>query len=103
MSLLEIQFDEAMMDIYRRAKSECGYTPSIFFNMLTKLRGVQTAKRLINASKVSDGYTALFELERLDLTVEAVIHDQPKWHELFTEEELAICKNRLTQYHYFRS
>jgi len=99
-TVLERQFDEAMMGIYHRAKSECNYTPSIFFDMLTRLRGVETAKRLINASSVSDGYTKLFELGRLNLTVEAVIHDEVKWHPLFSDAELAICKDRLTEYGY---
>jgi len=49
---------------------------------------------------VSEGYTALWERGRLDLTVEALIHDNPQWHSLFTPEELAICTERLTQYEY---
>jgi len=99
---LEKQFDEVMMDIYRRAKTECNYTPSIFFRMLSDKRGVATAKQLINASSVSEGYTRLFKLGRLDLTVEAVIFDTLKWHELFTNSEIAKCKARLTDYNYFK-
>jgi hypothetical protein len=44
---------------------------------------------------VSEGYTALWERGRLDLTVEALIHDNPQWHPLFTPEELAICTEPL--------
>ena len=51
-------------------------------------------------TKVSEGYTALWERGRLDLTVEAVIHDNPKWHPLFTQEDLAICAKRLREYRY---
>jgi hypothetical protein len=29
---------------------------------------------------VSEGCTALWERGRLDLTVEALIHDNPQWH-----------------------
>jgi hypothetical protein len=50
---------------------------------------------------VSEGYAALWERNRLDLTVEAVIYDNPKWHRLFTEEELTTCKRRLADYRYF--
>ena len=96
-------FDEAMLYIYHIAKVECDYTPSHFFQMLSNLRGVKTAKTLINSTKVSDGYTKLFELGRLDLTVEAEIHDNPKWHSLFTDEEIAICEKRLRDYHYFKN
>jgi hypothetical protein len=34
------------------------------------------------------------------LTVEAVIHDHLKWHPLFTDEELEICRERLKDYGY---
>jgi len=96
------EFEEAMHDVYRRALSEAGYKASIFLNMLFDLRGVETARRLIHSPKVSDGYTALWERGRLDLTVEAVIADNEKWHPLFSAVELAICRKRLKQYGYIR-
>ena len=40
---------------------------------------------------MSDGYTALWDRQRLDLTVEAVILD-PKWRPLFSSEELGIAE-----------
>ncbi len=54
-----------------------------------------------HSSTVSEGYTALWERKRLDLTVEAMIHDNPEWHPLFSAEELIICEERLTDYQYF--
>ena len=95
------EFDQAMLSIYQRALSEAQYRATRFLKMLHEHRGLQTAQLLIHSSTVSEGYTALWERQRLDLTVEAVIHDNPKWHSLFTEEELAICKKRLTDYEYF--
>lgn len=94
------EFDQAMHGIYHRALSEAGYKASIFLNMLFAHRGVETARRLIHSTHVSDGYTALWERKRLDLTVEALICDDDKWHPLFTPEELAICRKRLSQYNY---
>ena len=70
--------------------------------MLYEQRCLETARLLLHAENVSEGYTALWERQRLDLTVEAVINDNPKWHPLFTTEELAVCKERLTKYEYFR-
>ena len=64
-------------------------------------RAIETAQLLIHSPTVSEGYTALWERKRLDLTVEAMIHDNPKWHPLFTVDELEICKKRLTDYEYF--
>ena len=94
------QFDNAMMNIYTRALSEVNYKASIFLNMLHQHRGLETARRLIHSQTVSDGYTALWELGRLDLTVEALIVENPAWHELFSTEEIAICERRLREYHY---
>ena len=97
---LEMQFHGAMLTIYRRAKSEAKYTASIFFNMLEERGGLATAKYLINAPKVSDGYTALWERHRLDLTVEAEVVEYEKWHSLFTDEELKKARDRLIEYRY---
>lgn len=93
-------FDQAMFDIYRRAKDEAGYTASIFFGMISDRGGLPTAKTLINSPEPSDGYTALYELGRLDLTVEAMVLETPEWHELFTEDELQRAGRRLKQYGY---
>src|SRR5271154_5826670 len=97
---LLVQFDEEILNIYQRARSEAGYNATLFLRMLEEHRGLQTARILLRKEKVSDGYTALYIRGRLDLTVEAVIHDNQKWHPLFTEEELAICVTRLKQYGY---
>jgi len=97
------EFDQTMHVIYERALSEASYRATRFLDMLHQRRGLETARILLHASKVSDGYTALWQRGRLDLTVEAVIHDNAKWHPLFTEEELAICRSRLEEYDYFKS
>lgn len=98
---LEAQFDRAMENIYVRAKAEANYTASIFHRMLSDRRGVATAKYLINEQKVSEGYTALWERGRLDLTVEAVVFDNNEWHALFEPEEIERARRRLKDYGYF--
>jgi hypothetical protein len=94
------QFDQAMLTIYRRAKSEAKYNASIFFRMLNERGGLETAKYLINSESPSEGYTRLYELGWLDLTVEAVVVEEPRWHSLFTTEELAKARKRLADYGY---
>lgn len=95
------EFDDEMLRIYQRALSEAGYKATRFLTMLHDHRGLETAKILIHSQTVSEGYTALWERHRLNLTVEAVIYDNPKWHPLFTVEELEICRQRLEDYQYF--
>ena len=94
------QFDAAMLDIYRRAKSEADYNATIFLRMLDDRGGLATAKYLINSPKPSDGYTHLYERGCLHLTVEAMVVENIQWHNLFTSEELAKARSRLKQYGY---
>jgi hypothetical protein len=100
MQPLEKQFDAAMFEIYRRAKAEAGYTASIFLQMISDRGGLDTAKYLINARKPSDGYTHLYKRGRLDLTVEAMVVENQKWHQLFVPEELEKARRRLKEYGY---
>jgi hypothetical protein len=96
---LEQQFHDAMLDIYKRAKSEAGYTARVFLGMVVERGGLETARYLLHAAKVSDGYTALWERGHLDLTVEAMIL-QPTWQPLFSAEERKIAVDRLRKYNY---
>lgn len=95
---LEAQFDRAMVDVYVRAKNEAKYTASVFHRMLCERGGLATAKHLINDPTVSQGYTALWERGRLDLSVEAVVADNPSWHPLLDPEELERARKRLAKY-----
>lgn len=65
------EFHEAMIGIYKAAVNECKYRPTRFLQMVTERGGVEAAKVLNNAPKVSEGFTRLWECGRLDLTVEA--------------------------------
>ena len=94
------RFHQEMLDIYKRALTEAKYKPTVFLRMVGEHGGYETARRLIHASSVSEGYVKLFECGRLDLTVEAVIDENQEWHTLFTEEELEICRKRLRDYRY---
>ena len=94
------EFEEAMFTIYQRALSEAGYKATRFLAMLNEEGGIATASRLIHAANVSEGYTALWERGHLDLTVEALILDNERWHTLFSSKDLEVCAARLTEYGY---
>ena len=98
-SELEQDFHKKMVDIYRQAK-EAGYVASRFLQMVSEIGGVEAAKTLINASTPSDGYTELFKIGRLDLTVEALVVSDLKWQKLFDFEEVNRAKKRLEDYQY---
>jgi len=65
--------------------------------MVSEMGGLSTARQLLHASGVSEGFTHLWERGRLDLTVEALVL-QPDWKGLFTSGELGIARDRLTSY-----
>ena len=52
--MLVSQFEEAMVDIYRRALSEAKYKASRFLSMVQEEGGLATARYLIHAPQVSD-------------------------------------------------
>ena len=95
----ESQFNEAMLNIYRRAKTEASYNATRFLSMVVEHGGLKTARYLLHAATVSEGYTALWERKRLDLTVEAMIL-QPAWQALCSDVERRIAVNRLREYGY---
>jgi len=98
-SALELQFEEAIMsDVVECTR--LGYYPSDFVRMVNEHGGVETARRLIADDRVPDGFGRLWEMGRLDMTLEACIRDTPKFHELFDKELIDRCDKRLTDAHY---
>ena len=97
---LEIAFNTSMINIYHQAKSEAKYNAQRFLQMVVDHGGLEAAKMLIHSENVSDGYTALWERGRLDLTVEAMIVETSKFHSLFSDDEMKICSKRLSDYRY---
>lgn len=93
---LENQFYYAMIELYQRAQDECDYNSKRFLNVVNEHGGLETARILLNSTVVSDGYTAMWERQRLDLTVEAITL-KPEWKELFSNDERKIAKKRLEQ------
>jgi hypothetical protein len=94
---IEDEFDEEMLDVYRRAKSEAHYNATRFLGMVVEGGGLRTARYLLHEPVVSEGYTALWQRGRLDLTVEYVILKR-KWLDLFTDAERQIAVTRLREY-----
>jgi len=90
-------FDRAMQQIYDEAAT-FGYRPNLFRRMLAEHGGLETARRLVHGSATS-GFETLWEHKRLDLSVEALILDR-RWRALFTTEELAIARKRLSDFDY---
>jgi len=90
------EFEKAMQKIYTDSKA-AGYTPSAYRTMLDREGAIPTARKLVFSRKPSDGFAKLWELKRLDLTVEHLVL-QERWRGLFDEEMLAAAQRRLDQF-----
>lgn len=97
MSKAETEFNEAMMDIYHRAKSECRYTATYFLRMLHEHHGVETARILLAEERPQEGFTRLWECGRLDLTVECLVLNE-RFRGLFSDRERKTARRRLREY-----
>jgi hypothetical protein len=96
----ELAFNDAMLNVYRRAKAECNYNAILYLQMVTDYGGLGAARKLLAAKEVQSGFTELWLKDRLDLTVEFLVL-QNQWRSLFTSDELAEARSRLIQ-HGFR-
>jgi hypothetical protein len=94
---IEQEFHEAMIGLYKEAKEE-GYTASAFLDMVYRMGGVAAAKQLINDPQPSDGFRRLWEMGRLDLTVEYIVAFEPKFRSLFTQAERLAARKRYEEY-----
>ncbi len=93
-------FHRAMIQLYEDAKRDTGYVATRFIQMIAERGGVETARHLLNSPEVSDGFTALWERGRLDLSVEHHVL-RPEFRDLFTPEERQTATERLSR-HGFR-
>lgn len=99
MSTLEYKFHEDMNNIYFTAKKELKYNASRFIQLVSKEGGLRAAKQLISKSGGTYGFEVLWENNRLDLSVEALVI-RPEYQELFTEVEREVCRQRLNEFGY---
>jgi hypothetical protein len=86
---IERRFHRAMISIYETAKRELGYNATRFLQMISEQGGLATARQLLWSEAPSEGFTTLWERNRLDLTVEAhVLLDE--FAPLFTDQDGCI-------------
>lgn len=96
---LEAAFHEAMINIYERAKNECRYTATRFLQLVNERGGLLAARQLLHSTGFSDGITRLWQENRLDISMEALVRS-PRWRSLFTDEEIGIAEKRLRDLKY---
>lgn len=75
------------------------YYPGRYKAMLEADGGFVTVKRILESGKPSEGFTKLWELNRLDLTCEAIIV-QTKWRRYFDDDLIARAEKLLREMRY---
>lgn len=91
----EARFEQAAHDICRAAR-EIGYRPVRFQQMLEELGALETAHQLLASKRFHEGFTKLWELRRLDISLECVVLN-PSFRQLFSEQELNEARRRLRE------
>ena len=95
---IEADFEEALWASCRESRT-LGYRPTAFETMLGDDGGVETAHRLLATFKYQDGFRRLWELGRLDLSLECHVLRR-RYRALFSNDELAEARKRLRQLDY---
>jgi hypothetical protein len=96
MNDLEKTFRSDLLTLYRLIKNEV-YDPKRFYQLIGKKGAVVAARELLSDSKIHSGFTELLLAKRLDLTVEAFVINNEKYHELFEPQMLINAKKKLEQ------
>jgi len=94
---VERRFHRAMITIYETAKRELGYNATRFLQMVSEHGGLVTARQLLWSDAPSDGFTTLWKLHRLDLTVEDHVL-RAEFSSLFSDADREQALARLKAY-----
>ncbi len=90
-------FHVEMVQLHARARDEAGYSASIFLHQVKQRGGLAVAKHILSGGEPTAGFRKLLELNRLDLTVEALALRE-EFARLFTDDELARARDRLVRH-----
>ncbi len=88
------QFHEAMVEVYQRARKECGYTATAFLRMVLDHGGVEAARRLLSTDEAQSGLYELWNCGKPEISVEYLVL-QPQWRDLFASEQRRRARQRL--------
>ena len=100
MSALETAFDAALRKAMEQAESECGVAQKRLRADVERFGGASCAKEMLRKGRQSEGFEALADAGRLDLSLEALV-TAGKFGELFTDDEVNDCLSALCAAGYY--
>ena len=96
---LKKSFHEEIINLYKKITKMVKYKPTRLMDYINKYGGYEAAVKYISTESNVQDFAVLWEHERLDLSVEALI-TQEKYRPLFSEDILAFCDRKLKEYSY---
>ena len=94
MSPLETAFDEALKKNLNEAETACGVTQKRLRADVERFGGASCAKEMLRKGRQSEGFEALADAGRLDLSLEALV-TAGRFGALFTDDEVNACFSAL--------
>lgn len=94
MCSIQKQFQTELEESCEICRTQYKYNPTAFKIMMAKSDAVKAAKQLLKSNQWQDGFTKLWEIGKLSLTVEAHVV-KPEYQPLFCKDEVAIARERL--------
>lgn len=96
---LKKSFHQDMINLYKQIIKSIKYKPTRLMDFINKYGGYEAAVKYISTESNVQDFAVLWEKERLDLSVEALIATEA-YRSLFQEEIVAFCDRKLKEYSY---
>jgi hypothetical protein len=90
------EFHQEMERLCARVMRETSYKPTRMLTMIQQMGGVEAARKIAGSANPSEGFIALWELGRLDLTVEQLVL-RDEFVGLFPEHLVEVAEAKLRQ------
>lgn len=91
---LKQEFEQRFLDDLDECRA-LGYDPTYLLRMVHERGALNASRQLLQGKQIPYGFTHLCSLGQAKMTIEVFVHDNPKFHPLFSEKELANCEARL--------
>lgn len=96
---LKKSFHQEIINLYKKIIKSIKYKPTRLMDYINKYGGYEAAVKYISTESNVQDFAVLWEKERLDLSVEALITSET-YRSLFQEELVAFCDHKLKEYSY---
>jgi hypothetical protein len=98
-AVLASALEAAMMEQFRQCWTQLRYRPTYVLQHLSEHGAIETARWVVRIQNESSGFIRLWEAQRLDLSIEALVL-QPRFAALFSVEDRRLAYEALKVHGY---